>query len=352
MNKLPQICVWHTQGDTYRDALRERLPDTPIEAINAATHETGEAMLGAPDSGPVASHATSLITDAISSAEILLAWKVPPRTLTSMPALRWVQVTGAGVATSAPVITCRQSPLIVFCDLADLAAGGARVEFPLPTVSDECDEDISVTCDPPSGSLFPMGTTTVVCVASDSEGNTSNCTFSVEVVDETAPVLACPDDIVVECASVDGEIVDYPAPLITNECNGEPTLECDPPAGSLFPLGTTTVVCRATDAAGNSGVCTFDVTLRADTVAPELTCPPDLVVSSTCGPGGLGLPDTGGARVEFPLPAVTDNCAGEIEVFCDPPSGSFFPMGVTATRASLSSEQRRGNSVGFFNVSE
>ena len=97
MNKLPRICVWHTQGDTYRDALRERLPDTPIEAINAATHETGEAMLGAPDSGPVASHATSLITDAISSAEILLAWKVPPRTLTSMPALRWVQVTGAGV---------------------------------------------------------------------------------------------------------------------------------------------------------------------------------------------------------------------------------------------------------------
>lgn len=239
------------------------------------------------------------------------------------------EFTVAVVDTSAPVITCRQSPLIVFCDLADLAAGGARVEFPLPTVSDECDEDISVTCDPPSGSLFPMGTTTVVCVASDSEGNTSNCTFSVEVVDETAPVLACPDDIVVECASVDGEIVDYPAPLITNECNGEPTLECDPPSGSLFPLGTTTVVCRATDAAGNSGVCTFDVTLRADTVAPELTCPPDLVVSSTCGPGGLGLPDTGGARVEFPLPAVTDNCAGEIEVFCDPPSGSFFPMGVT-----------------------
>ena len=35
-----------------------------------------------------------------------------------------------------------------------------------------------------------------------------------------------------------------------------------------------------------------------------------------------------------------------------PPTRSFSPMGVTATRASLSSEQRRGNSVGFFNVSE
>ena len=97
MNKIPRVCVWHTQGDTYRDALRKRLPDTPIEAINAAAHETGEAVLGAPDSGTVANHATSLIADAISSAEILLAWKVPPRTLTSMPALRWVQVTGAGV---------------------------------------------------------------------------------------------------------------------------------------------------------------------------------------------------------------------------------------------------------------
>ena len=97
MNKIPRVCVWHTQGDTYRDALRKRLPDTPIEAINAAAHETGEAVLGALDSGTVANHATSLIADAISSAEILLAWKVPPRTLTSMPALRWVQVTGAGV---------------------------------------------------------------------------------------------------------------------------------------------------------------------------------------------------------------------------------------------------------------
>ena len=97
MNKTPRVCVWHVQGATYRDALRERLPDAPIDAINAATHETGEAVLGALDSGPVANHATSVIADAISSAEILLAWKVPPRTLTSMPALRWVQVTGAGV---------------------------------------------------------------------------------------------------------------------------------------------------------------------------------------------------------------------------------------------------------------
>ena len=97
MNKTPRVCVWHVQGDTYRDALRERLPDAPIEAINAATHETGEAVLSAPDSRPGADHAASLIADAMSSAEILLAWKVPPGTLTNMSALRWVQVTGAGV---------------------------------------------------------------------------------------------------------------------------------------------------------------------------------------------------------------------------------------------------------------
>ena len=228
--------------------------------------------------------------------------------------------------TAAPVITCRQSSLVASCDLSGLAAGGTRVEFPLPDVIDDCDDDVDVVCDPPSGSIFPMGTTTVTCVATDNDGNTSSCSFEVEVVDETAPVLACPEDIVVECASADGNIVDYPLPLIINECNGEPTLECDPPSGTLFPLGTTTVLCRATDAAGNSGTCTFDVTLRRDTTAPEMTCPPDLVVSAVCGLGGL---EAGGARVEFPLPTVTDDCDDDVFVICGPPSGSIFPLGRT-----------------------
>ena len=43
-------------------------------------------------------------------------------------------------------------------------------------------------CTPPSGSLFPLGTTTVTCIAS---GTTDNCSFTVTVEDKEAPRVAC-----------------------------------------------------------------------------------------------------------------------------------------------------------------
>jgi HYR domain len=50
----------------------------------------------------------------------------------------------------------------------------------------------SLTCNPPSGSIFPVGTTTVTCTATDASGNTAQYTFNVTVYsfclqDETKP---------------------------------------------------------------------------------------------------------------------------------------------------------------------
>jgi hypothetical protein len=63
-----------------------------------------------------------------------------------------------------------------------LATGpaGATVIYPTPTVTDNC-PDVSVTATPPSGSLFPVGDTTVTVTATDSAGNTATATFSVHV---------------------------------------------------------------------------------------------------------------------------------------------------------------------------
>jgi hypothetical protein len=38
-----------------------------------------------------------------------------------------------------------------------------------------------VTCDPASGSEFPIGTTTVGCTATDAHGNTASGSFPVDV---------------------------------------------------------------------------------------------------------------------------------------------------------------------------
>ncbi len=47
---------------------------------------------------------------------------------------------------------------------------------------DTRDGTLQATCTPPSGSRFPIGTTTVTCTATDAAGNTSNpMTFDVVV---------------------------------------------------------------------------------------------------------------------------------------------------------------------------
>src|SRR5206468_800605 len=47
------------------------------------------------------------------------------------------------------------------------------------------------TCDPPDGSTFPVGTTTVTCQATDGTNVVAQCTFSVTVTDCEAPQAAC-----------------------------------------------------------------------------------------------------------------------------------------------------------------
>jgi hypothetical protein len=124
--------------------------------------------------------------------------------------------------------------------------------------TDNCDPNVDVVCVPPSGSPFPLGTTTVVCTATDNCTNRSRCTFTVTVRGDTVPpVIACPSNIVVFCTRSNGTQVNYTATASDN-C-GAPTLVCVPPSGSLFPAGCTPVVCTATDAAGNASTCTFQV---------------------------------------------------------------------------------------------
>ncbi|MEO8428094.1 MAG: choice-of-anchor Q domain-containing protein, partial [Verrucomicrobiota bacterium] len=79
--------------------------------------------------------------------------------------------------------------------------------------------------------------------------------------------LTCPADIAAnndpgQCSAV----VNYPAPLVSGG-TANVVVVCNPPSGSVFPAGTTTVTCTGTDAAGNIGTCSFNVTVN-DTEPP------------------------------------------------------------------------------------
>jgi hypothetical protein len=171
-----------------------------------------------------------------------------------------------------PAFTPDTTPPTIAC-LADTTvdcAGpdGMAVTFTVGA-SDSCDSAPVVECTPASGSVFPLGTTTVTCVATDADSNQAQCSFNVTVVQDTIPpVIVCPDDATVECTG-NGQAPYTWTTTATDNCDASPVIVCDPPSGSSFPLGTNTVTCTATDAAGNSSQCTFTVTV-VDTQPPVI----------------------------------------------------------------------------------
>src|SRR5262245_3928488 len=84
---------------------------------------------------------------------------------------RW---TGAEAAASIS-ITCPANQVV----LATSSAGAVGF-YPPPTVTTLCPGE-TVVCSPPSGSTFPVGTTTVTCTATAFLGDQATCDFMVHV---------------------------------------------------------------------------------------------------------------------------------------------------------------------------
>src|SRR5207247_1637698 len=64
---------------------------------------------------------------------------------------------------------------------------GTEVSFSV-TADDLCSGTASVVSSPASGSVFPIGTTTVTNTATDASGNSNQCSFTVTVILNHAPV--------------------------------------------------------------------------------------------------------------------------------------------------------------------
>jgi len=148
------------------------------------------------------------------------------------------------------------------------SAAGAVVEF-AATAEDDVDGAVPVTCVPASGSVFPLGSTTVSCSATDAAGNTAADSFTVTVQDTTAPTLSAMADIELEATAALTPVT-WADPTATDAVDPNPVIACTPAAGSTFGVGTHTVTCTATDASGNVGSTSFQVTVT-DTTPPAIT---------------------------------------------------------------------------------
>ncbi len=81
----------------------------------------------------------------------------------------------------------------------------------------------TITYSPASGSMFPVGTTTVTATATNPVG-TSVCTFTVTVLDVTAPTITCNSNITVNTdAAQCNANVTIPSPLTSDNCTLSPS---------------------------------------------------------------------------------------------------------------------------------
>ena len=78
-----------------------------------------------------------------------------------------------------PKVTCPKDQIFVTPKPGEVST---IVTYPAPTVVDNC-PGATVVCSPPSGSVFPLGMTTVNCAATDTSGNKASCSFKVTVFD-------------------------------------------------------------------------------------------------------------------------------------------------------------------------
>ncbi len=141
---------------------------------------------------------------------------------------------------------------------------------------------VTQTAGLPSGSLFPVGTTTNSFLADDGAGNTATCAFTVTVTDNEMPVITqMPGNITANTDSgmCTANIV-WLSPIATDNC--AVTLSSSANSGDAFPVGTTTVVFTATDASGNVTLDSISVTV-ADQEAPIITCSSNITVSTDSG---------------------------------------------------------------------
>ncbi|PWU11122.1 MAG: hypothetical protein C5B50_24045 [Verrucomicrobia bacterium] len=107
---------------------------------------------------------------------------------------------------------------------------------------------------------YPLGTNVVTLTATDIHGLSSSVNGLIIVVDTTAPDINCPTNMVADATTPRGAVVTFAA-TATDACSGPPIFVCQPASGSIFPIGTTTVTCTATDLAGNVSSRQFQVTV-------------------------------------------------------------------------------------------
>jgi len=137
--------------------------------------------------------------------------------------------------------------------LLDADPGLCQTGFNPPRSPSQC---ILTHCVSTRRPPFPVGNYTVIC---DTDAP-SRFTMLLTVRDTQSPTITCSTGVTATAANGLSTIVNYAPPTATDNC--QVNVNCSPPSGSTFPVGTTAVNCLASDNSGNTTACAFNVTVK------------------------------------------------------------------------------------------
>lgn len=235
-----------------------------------------------------------------------------------------------GTDTQNPIITCPTS--ITQQVNASCVAIADDYTKSMITLSDNCTDSVNilVTQNIPEFSVVPVlpgNSTTIILTAEDETGNTSQCSFTLNIIDDIAPMITqCPSDTSIYVnASCQGTIGNYaPLTLATDNCSGTLTFSQAPAFGTIVNGSNvnTSVIITVSDQFGNSTQCSL-MTLTVDTILPTITCPSTQTLYANAACDATLLDYTG-------LAVAYDNCV---------PNGLLFISQSPAPATIISADQ-------------
>ncbi|HSS22168.1 MAG TPA: HYR domain-containing protein [Pyrinomonadaceae bacterium] len=222
------------------------------------------------------------------------------------------------LATDAPLPSCGLTCPADITVGNDAGSCGAVVNYTTPTATSPA----TVSCNHPSGSTFPVGTTSVTCTSSAGP----SCNFNVTVNDTENPTITAPAGFTVstDSNSCSASGVSLGTPTTADNCLVNSVTNNAP---AQFPLGPTTVNWTVNDNHGHSATASQVITV-VDTTPPTLSVPADSTAFANASCQAV-IPN-----VLFGSSA-SDNC-GAVTIAQSPTAGTLVgpgphPITVTAT---------------------
>ncbi|MAW77717.1 MAG: hypothetical protein CMJ95_10100 [Planctomycetes bacterium] len=196
----------------------------------------------------------------------------------------------------------------------------ALVSWAAPTIEDNCPgSTVSSNLNP--GDAFPVGVTLVTYTATDAQGNQSESSFEMTVIDDEDPVVTgVPSSVIIDNdTGVCGAVYEWMAPEASDNCDSL-LVTISHSSGHLFDIGVTNVTLSVDDGNGNVLDFAFNVEVL-DSEAPSIARMPE-DISVTAEPGLCT------ANVDWELPDASDNCEAATLVANHQPQ-TDYPVGTT-----------------------